>query len=1051
MLCPLGKLHYTELFVDTLSSMSVWFVESFRGQVFWDLARLKHLRTDEWDAMLSACPVQFAGGKIEATGPYEEVVFPSGMSSEIDRTWIRDTFYHYTRETSKLIDGGYVTTELLKANATFTTGFNAVLRLYMHCKTDLLPLVTRQARREADFLKTFSTHAFRAQYQLMKTTPEIAAAAAARVDFKAFAECSTYQNLADVIRRLLTTRFKNQARLQATGKKKVRNHLQNFAEDVGLPDDWVVHYDGWITYVQLPDDEETEWLALTTVDIDRLQQMLISRSMVSAHEAVWAATAGNDVGEYRAHRRVVERIFDGAIRKAAADPHEAGSLCKDLRKAFNAYLSMAAGELSDAATDDMLAEIKKGRGGKFFNVQNFINALCAMPFDVAQDVGRIYKLLAAPDYDIGESFAARQKQHLKMNPLMELFGDNECSLREFRLYFKKLLALTLTRKNGGKGVGSWTKAVKPRWWDDYIKQGILPGPLESYEGLSLKGTAVYTPRSDESPDILKDSAACEERLEDAEDYGEDCKYRRNMLLRYLYDPTCPVPTQAAVKLTRKEHVHRVGFKMEAHKPVSRLFFIGNMTDRMVQSEMEENVHRVALNCPGYMIGQTPELTTRKIMSMVAPSLQHDERVYYFNFDISAWSPGMRDDIQRISHESWGEVFDCAHFYNAHRINEKSTILLNKRGYSAKYVNPGANLEGYNGKEMTFMHCALMGYSVHRYRRATGHEVSIPLAAYIDDGLAAFKEHARHGTARFLQFCDFVEDTYQRLGFQLEKSKCFMSDSFAIFLNEIYFEGRHVTYGLRAVMRVGTREFERHETLHARASTYASGAQGAMKAGLELVSAFFLYLWLIGRMLLVYGASAHLDARASVLYAFTPKGLGGLGAGSVIGICTNLVVDNLVEGITCIQAMARAYPSYEPKVVAILRQPVVEKDFTGLLLAPTSLDAPRVKMSENRLSAAVAHGLAKAKLAPRAKRLFTMAKDVKLTLLADAFVGPNTQLAPAVLDLAMAGTPMALIDALVRKFQSSRTMVMVIGSGEMRRITRENRHDGMSSLAQFKRI
>lgn len=1031
--------------------MSVWFTESFRGQVFWDAARLKQLDYVSWEKLLKQCPVYFHGGTILPTGNYEGVDFPTGESHEVPRKWMKQVFYDYTHETSRPVDGGAVTKILLESGAEFETGYTAVLKLYVNAKKHMLAVASREVRDECAFLKTFVTHAFRAQYQLMKTTPEIAASAMERIDFKAFAECSTYQRLADNFRRLLTTRFKNRVRQQAAGRAKAVASLDNFAELAGLPDDWTVYYDGWLTYVQLPDSADHEWLALTTVDLDRIQQMLVSRAMISAQEAVWGATAGNDAHEYRSYRKLIERQFDRAVEKASMDRIQASELCKDLRKAFNAYLSMAAGELSDDSTDAMFAEIAAKKGGKFFNVQAYVSALASMPFDIAQDLGRIYKLLAAPDYDIGESFAARQAQHLATNPLMEKLDGNACTLEEFRLYFKKLLAITLTRKNGGKGVGIWTKPVKPRWWPDYEKTGALPQSLQQLDGLSLRGTAKYVERSDESPDILKDSAACEEILDEAESVGEDTKVKRNMLLRYLYDPTCPVPSAARIRLTRREHVHRVGFKMEAHKPVSRLFFIGNMSDRMIQSEMEENVHRIALFCPGYIIGQTPELTTKKIMSMVAPKLEYNERIYFFNFDISAWSPGMRGDVQRISHEAWGEVFDCPYFDNAYRINEKSTIVLNKRGYSAKYINPEANLEGYNGKEMTFMHCALMGYSVYRYRRETGHDITIPLAAYIDDGLAAFKDLDKAGPGRFLKFCEIVEDTYQRLGFQLERSKCFMSDSFAIFLNEIYFEGRHITYGLRAIMRVGTKAFEKHDTLHARATTYASGAQGAMKAGLDVISAFVIYLWLIGRMLLVYGARPYLDARACVLYAFTPKGLGGLGAGSVVAICTNLVVDALVEGTMCIQAMAAAYPPYEDKVVAILRQPVVEKDPVGLMLAPNSLDSPTAKMSENRLSVAVARALSTAKLAPKARAMFTMYKNVNLNELAEALVVPNTQLSQAMMDMVLAGTPIALIDSLIRKFQSSRTMVAVIGAGQLKRITKENRADALASLSLFRRI
>jgi hypothetical protein len=613
------------------------------------------------------------------------------------------------------------------------------------------------------------------------------------------------------------------------------------------------------------------------------------------------------------------------------------------------------------------------------------------------------------------------------------------------------MILTLIRKNHGKGVGRCLKAVKPRWWKDYVDRGFLPQALSCVDDIDITGVGTYKERTEDNPDILKDSAVCEEDLDDVMDDQEDSFRRRNMLLRYLFDPSCPTVNRARLTFGRSTHVHRVGFKMEAHKPVARLFFIGNYTDRIIQSEMEENVHRVALHCPGYMIGQSTEFKVKKIMGMVAPRLEFDETVYFLNFDISAWSPGMRPEVQRISHELWGEVFDRQEFNLAYKINEEATIALNKRGYKASYRNNGANLEGYNGKEMTFLHCALMGYSVFRYRRASGHDLTVPLAAYIDDGLASFRDKISQGPTRFLQFADTVEETYQSLGFLLEKSKCFLSDSFAIFLNEIYMEGRHITYGLRAIMRVGTTAFDKHETLSARANTYLSGAQGSMKAGLDVISSLICYAWLIGRMLLVYGVKEFMDARAAVLYAFTPRGLGGLGAGTAVAVCTNLVADGMIEGIAALQEMVRAYPAYKDKVSAILRQDVVVKTPVAVMLNPSTLEAPMTSMSENRLRASVANALLKAPLARRARVLVRLYKCVNLEHLATAIVSPNVALSDVALKEILSSTPLALIESLVRKFDSARTMANLIGSKEFARITRANRADGVKSMADFRRI
>lgn len=166
--------------------------------------------------------------------------------------------------------------------------------------------------------------------------------------------------------------------------------------------------------------------------------------------------------------------------------------------------------------------------------------------------------------------------------------------------------------------------------------------------------------------------------------------------------------------------------------------------------------------------------------------------------------------------------------------------------------------------MTFLHCCLMGYSVFRYKRATGKKVGISLLAFIDDGQAMYKDTIENGTGPFLEFVDYVRETYKNLGFILEISKCYLSDRMAIFLNEVYYKGRHITYGLRALMRIGTAIFEPHSTIFDRLGKIAGGCQGAMKSGLSIFQAYFVFLWKACHILLSYRINEHMDFKGAVL-------------------------------------------------------------------------------------------------------------------------------------------------------------------------------------------
>jgi hypothetical protein len=1036
--------------------MSVWFTETIKGQLLWDWAKLGAVDKDTWEKLAAKTDIVFNGGTLRATAEFPEIRYPTGtavsMLAAKDDLGFRDIFFDRVKENTFKGKNGHVTRYLADKYPTFKTGLPAVYALYRKFNPVMIKHSATNDNRTRRYILDFMEQAFRGQVGIMKNTPKKVAEAYNRLNLKALELAALWHVAAKRFRAMSTFRWCGASFREQKGKFRDAPRSFHDASPFQFPDDWLLYFDGWVTYLDTNDDDDGAIYALTSADLDRLQQMFVSRGMLELHRATWCITPGNDADEYDEHYRAITRIFERAIDHVVqhTDTADPASLCKYMRKAFNAYLSMAAGELSDEGTAKMLADTDEGK--RTFNANLYIATLASMPFDLAQDLGRIYKLLPAPDYDLGEAYVARQKQHLATNgydPTPE--GDpNPCNYDEFRQYMRRLAIVTLSRSNGGKGVGKFggTAHKIPQWFREYQQTGTMPDDLSLVDLVDLRGVAPYVERTPESVTAWKDSAVCEESMQAAMEEGSNLFNRRNMLLRFLTDRTCPTEDSARIKLTRPTHIHRVGYKMEAHKPVARLFFIGNMQDRLIQSEMEENVHRVALNCPGYMIGQTPEYSRGKIMSMVAPRLGLDETVHYFNFDISAWSPGMRGDIQRISHEIWAEIFDREEFLHAHQINERSKIILNKRGYQGVYENPEANLEGYNGKEMTFLHCALMGYSVYRYRRASGHRLSVSLCAYIDDGLATFKDTKEFGSTRFLQFSEIVEDTYKRLGFLLERSKCYMSTQFAIFLNEIYFCGRHITYGLRAIMRVGTQAFEAHETLSQRANAYFSGTQGAIRAGLDPLAGVLVYYWLLANLMLMYDSAKFLDARAAVLYCFTPRPLGGLGSQNFVGTASNLSADSLSEGISTMQELAKAYPDYTTKVTNIIRQKVVVRDTTGILLTPSSYPDSKVELVESRMRNAIAKALRKTNLTARAKSFMHVTSSADLKSLAEGVIESSAVVNASLFDDIISSTPYAILLALIRKFESARTMASLVGRRVMREVVRRNRVNAVASMQCF---
>lgn len=165
----------------------------------------------------------------------------------------------------------------------------------------------------------------------------------------------------------------------------------------------------------------------------------------------------------------------------------------------------------------------------------------------------------------------------------------------------------------------------------------------------------------------------------------------------------------------------------------------------------------------------------------------------------------------------------------------STIYADNAGFFAHYQNSGANLEGYNGKEMTALHIAIMVESVKRLRRRFPEigerTLRIMLLSYIDDGVARLDLPRGIAAEVFAAYKATVVTTWAEFGFEVDMMKSFPSDRFFEFLNEAYFAGRHLAHGVKAAMRITSDPFEDHESLPERVAKLASGSRGAIASGL----------------------------------------------------------------------------------------------------------------------------------------------------------------------------------------------------------------------------
>jgi hypothetical protein len=794
-------------------------------------------------------------------------------------------------------------------------------------------------------------------------------------------------------------------------------------------------------------------VALSRSDMQRVHQFLtgaqsglfatVAQACVAPGPEREAAAA---IGQ--AYERQVSRILDGAPSVPQGDEVV---ICKAFKRAFGAYLGELAGPLCREETRELWAETVSTKGAQHLDLAGWVAEIRSWSAGTSFNLGKVYKLCPAPDASPGLTLIERHEMVCNHNA----FDPTISGL--FRAELRSQILRAHIRTTHDK---LELRAGRPAWFSAYRagKYDEVPSD-EIHQFLRWEATGVMPTRSPDNPAIWKDSGLGWDTYETACDPDRVARHG-NMLTRMVFDSNIPMP---GVRHFGHPHDQKMDIKPEGHKDPARGIYSGNLPDRLNQSWMEAAVQSVARAHPAFMIGADSETREARVRTIVERPHDHTMVAIYYSFDIAGWSPRMTPEAQRISHEIWAELFDEPLFRSAHTINENVRVYMNKQGFTGWFINPGANFEGYNGKEMTMILVALMSLAVKEWRArivASGGASALEarswaavLLAYIDDGLAKLVLPRDRAAALFTVFKSATVDTFARCGYTIEMSKCYPSDRFAIFLNEPYLAGRHVTHGTRAAMTICAENTEEHTSLLERTTAVSTGCRGAVMAGLDA---------LVGAMLQAYHVYSHLvewthrpDPVVAAVWSMMPRGWGGIGLPTCLQLGTSGSGSALEESVRTMQKWSAISTPARLAFLKCAKTQMAPRQQVGVLMAPLGGRLRKGVMVETRVPDAVRSALA------------ALQKDGRLSRLARDFLGysspeslasyagavismqPSTVLQEQLISDLASAHPHALFSAFARRIEKSTTLMQLVGQREMRRIMRANREDAASSYAALK--
>jgi hypothetical protein len=756
--------------------------------------------------------------------------------------------------------------------------------------------------------------------------------------------------------------------------------------------------------------------------------------------------------------------FREAVDLGAALPH--GSHL-EMAKMFKGFLAVVkariAGERCTVHAAELLADLKSSTvyvAGKKA-VDEALVRVASLPPRAAIAAAKYFRLLPPPDVWLAKALRDRWEKA----SLIHRVSDD--AAKEFRGALVETI-LTAMAYDKTSSLELRDARVKPAWWDDYRARRLGKVPKsELAKYVRWEGTVKVADRSRYDPAVWKDSALGADSFDLAmsDDLNPDHK---NMLTRLLFDKACPLPD---TKAEWSEEISAVMLKPESHK--ERVAYMNHLASRFHQSACEATVSNVMRHHPSYAPVKTgverdvafDELSSPppSVNDVIMPGKYAGSQwvTLYFSFDITGWSENMPINVQNESNSVWDEFTGTKMFSQTEANHHGVKVYMNNGGVKAWYENGGANFEGYNGKEMTALHVAIMTLSVTEMRRrlvgVPASMVRIQLQAYIDDGIAKMTVPSAIAEEVFQAMEAATTDTWAKFGFAIEAKKSFPSYYYFEFLGEEFYAGRQLASGTKAAMRITAEPFEMWESLQARCAKVAAACRGAATAGMDPPGAMVMQALFLAREIRKWVGPT--DAAATAFWMLLPQNFDGLGCPALMQQSCNASGAAVEEGMATIRAWAEKgrNASVRKAYCSVARRGFASRTASEMLASPLGGSGESREMTANPLATAVTLALreerARGNLSSTASKLVSLHMPASQAEFANTVLQrePGAVYQEALLAGILDGTLAPISSAFTNRFEKEGTYTRLVGRWKLAKVVRHNLASARRAYASTKAL
>lgn len=725
-------------------------------------------------------------------------------------------------------------------------------------------------------------------------------------------------------------------------------------------------------------------------------------------------------------------------------------LCKMVKVVHTWVVATFMGHLSAAIALKHRTTLQVGVWATILDSEKICMDLLKLPSIAMLGLSQVYRIFATPDIDERKSINDLKERHL--NPRSLPSDPESAAMRAMVWNYVDRQLMVSVRKWAGVYPG------KPRFPDDednpeWVKRAMRGEksdiPLDFQDYWSIDGAMPYAGRDDTYYELVKDKACCYDQIESVSSGKEYAKLpltEVNSLIKLLKSPN-PIKldeVKQEVDTGRTHTTVKIGIRSERHKPYGRPFFIQKEKYKLLLSELEENVDRVASRVPGYGISQGGIKfldKVRKMSSIDAKAIKH--RMFCLSFDLDLFSPRMAPETRDRMYKRWSRLFGQGWIANMSKASANVGVRFMNFRSDITYHSIGNDFEGMNAKQNTEFHPAVMATCI-RWLRESERKLAgtLPPAifdSFIDDGALVILFPDSHYDYLKDKFLAIIDKVYKSVGWEISWDKTFLSDHGFVYLNRIFSGGKEVQTGIKSFIKVAVVHENSTESIVDRLDTLKGRFQGAIEAGAPVMHTYWIYFKEFVKEIRRWDRELPLDNTRVLPLLIAPISFGGFGLSSLFSATTNVGESSVAQGVDFLYSTKME--SLLEEANKIMQKPVKEKRAIDVFRNPKTVTLDTAHLVSARMMSEAQKVVLNVMENPLLKDMYNAvdygkADDMLSSLLAET----SGTIALPLLEKIWNSMPEKYLEDFLSKFRRSRSIVELLGRDVVSRIRTQNKND-----------